>query len=344
MYPGDVTNNGEVNGIDVLYIGIAYGFDGTPRNNAETDWLPQDITTPWATMFSNGLNHAYADCDGNGMVDDDDIGVVMDNFGQTQPSVVPDTYSNGTGGVDPAFTLTKTSGAVGLSSTVDFSLALGSSSIPVNDFYGIAFTLSYDPTIFVDLDFQFLLTDGTWITTTTGGDFEDLEIWEIEDQVPGEINLAITRNDQLPISGSGEIGTFSIVVEDIIVGMVEDTTTLIAISRVRMISDDMTEIPVVTDTFPLIITDTSNPEPENEAELSVFPNPMTDYITVKSIHASITNTVLFDLLGQKIPISIMRESADKINVHPIQNLPPGVFSLSVFTDYGILTRKVLVLR
>ena len=51
MYPGDATNNGEVNGIDALYLGIAYGITGAPRDNAETDWTPQDITELWGYFF-----------------------------------------------------------------------------------------------------------------------------------------------------------------------------------------------------------------------------------------------------------------------------------------------------
>ncbi|MEL6926880.1 MAG: hypothetical protein AAFO94_22765, partial [Bacteroidota bacterium] len=169
MYPGDVSNNGEVNMLDVLYAGSIWGLTGPVRTDAETEWAPQNITSLWAGDFANGTNHAYADCDGNGVINNDDIDVVADNFGRTHGTVLPDENLTGVEGTDPGLSLRKTSGATTPGDQVDFSIELGSETLPVNNFYGVAFTLRFDSTLFDNIDFDLQLDTESWISSSSGG-------------------------------------------------------------------------------------------------------------------------------------------------------------------------------
>ena len=69
VWPGDINNNGTVNNVDLLYWGIAQGSAGLPRDEEGTDWGAYSIDDLWGQTFSNGLDYAYADCDGNGFVE-----------------------------------------------------------------------------------------------------------------------------------------------------------------------------------------------------------------------------------------------------------------------------------
>ena len=299
-----------------------------------------------ATSFFSGLNHAYADCDGDGEIGEDDFEVVSDNFGETQPTVTPDVFASGVGGVDPELKLTNLTGAVGLGSTVDFALDLGDGTLPVNDFYGIAFTVNYDPGIFDEEDLELELTEGTWITTMTGDDFEDLELLEVEDQMPGVVHFAITRNDQMPITGGGEIGRFSIVVEDVIVGLMTDTTTLIQIDKVRMITDDMTEVLIVPDTFPLTITDgtTGVSNKDIDKEIIITPNPTSGLTKITLPLTTILNTKLYDFIGNEIPVQIEQGSSNEVIVQPYSSIPNGIYILSVLSEKGIISRTISIAK
>ncbi|MFM9949281.1 MAG: hypothetical protein ACKV1O_15180, partial [Saprospiraceae bacterium] len=69
LHPGDADDNGEVNQYDLLYIGYAYGTVGPMRLEDDTEFSPQAIPLLWTQTFPNGLNYAYADANGNGVVD-----------------------------------------------------------------------------------------------------------------------------------------------------------------------------------------------------------------------------------------------------------------------------------
>lgn len=75
VFLGDANNDGIVNHYDLLAIGLHYNATGTPRDasgNHTADWQ-QTI---------GGLNAKYADCDGNGIVNEADTAVISQHYGK----------------------------------------------------------------------------------------------------------------------------------------------------------------------------------------------------------------------------------------------------------------------
>ena len=66
VWPGDTDNNGLVNNLDFLQIGLAYNYLGTVRDTATVQWSGQ-TASPWTTNPA-GINSAYADANGDGLV------------------------------------------------------------------------------------------------------------------------------------------------------------------------------------------------------------------------------------------------------------------------------------
>jgi hypothetical protein len=75
MCPGDCNNDGVVNVLDVLPIGIYFGLHGPARADAGLDTLP----VPVAIWPGDSLA-AYADADGNGVVDVRDVIVIASHW------------------------------------------------------------------------------------------------------------------------------------------------------------------------------------------------------------------------------------------------------------------------
>ena len=105
VWPGDVNNNGIVNEVDLLYLGFAFNATGSPRVDATTDWAGQTITEEWEGNFPNGLNFVYADCNGDGLVNEEDAEVIKANILLVHDDVifVPDEFLPATPEVDPTF-------------------------------------------------------------------------------------------------------------------------------------------------------------------------------------------------------------------------------------------------
>jgi hypothetical protein len=83
----------------------------------------------------------------------------------------------------------------------------------------------------------------------------------------------------------------------------------------------------------------------NITDLSVFPNPSNDYVTV-DLTTSSDETVqlsLYDLLGKKVyaalPVEVMGNYTEKIDVN---NLAKGVYMLRVETKNATVTKKVVI--
>ncbi|MEM9259683.1 MAG: dockerin type I domain-containing protein, partial [Bacteroidota bacterium] len=83
IWPGDVTDNGKVNGIDMLYWSHAYGSRGFPRPDATTDWVAQRMGEIWRDSFPEGRNFAYADADGDGRISIRDLTVLFSHQHRT---------------------------------------------------------------------------------------------------------------------------------------------------------------------------------------------------------------------------------------------------------------------
>ncbi|MDZ7796526.1 MAG: T9SS type A sorting domain-containing protein [Candidatus Marinimicrobia bacterium] len=82
VYPGDTNNDGTVDELDILPIGVYFFEKGTSRNDASTVWEGQDVTS-WPSYPAN-----YADCNGDGTVDEKDIIPVGVNWGSTRTTSI----------------------------------------------------------------------------------------------------------------------------------------------------------------------------------------------------------------------------------------------------------------
>jgi PKD repeat protein len=85
VYPGDCNNDGRVNEMDVLPLGVFYGMTGPRRDSLgeETGWGPKQAVE-WSDKRST-----YADANGNGIVDAADLLVIALNWGGAQPQANP---------------------------------------------------------------------------------------------------------------------------------------------------------------------------------------------------------------------------------------------------------------
>ncbi len=340
LWPGDVNNNGVVNGIDVLYAGIAYGNTGAVRPAATQNWQAQTLGPLWTQDFFDGINHAYADCDGNGIIDEDDIKeTIKDNFFLTHGVVTPDVYSSGTPANAPAVRLIPQNVNVGIGATVVFELWLGDEEMLVQDFYGIVFVLRYNPDFTLGSEWEFEGTNNPWFDPSDDN-YEDIHV---EDEPTGLIELAITRTNQQSVSGAGKMGEFSVVIEDIIFGLEADTLHL-EIEKIRMIDKDFNTLPVVSDsTFVVISRPNSISTPLNDERVQVFPNPTNKNFTISSDY-NINGFEIRDITGREIPISETlppNTKTFKISKNTYQ-LKPQLYLLKLFTEEGIVVKKLVL--
>ncbi len=340
MYPGDVNNNGIVNSVDALYIGLAYDTEGPQRENASKDFLPQAITTLWEENFPDGINYAFADCNGDGKIEEEDFEeVITENYGKTQGDLIPDNYSaEGNPLTDPFLNFVPDLPTATGGQTVTLTLSLGTMEIPVNNFYGIAFTINIDADLIKEDEedaFDFEAPENPWFAPE--GASKDLYI---KRNNQGKVDIVLTRTNQQTITGFGEIGKLSfVIIEDVVAARQIDS--LVNIDNIILLDDNLQIMPVTTDTTNTAIDIVSSTLDPVLLGIQVYPNPANHYIKIITESSEAQQIRLINFYGQEFLNQKYSNLQKEIEI-PTSQLPPGNYLLEIQTTKGRLTKKVLI--
>lgn len=341
VWPGDVNNNGTVNEVDVLYWGIAFGSMGPQRDDPDTDWMPYDAPLPWPQNFVDGLNYAFADCNGDGVVDEVDVqSAIAENFGEEHMPIISDGYGNTSGSAAPRVSLQPSMSAVEEGAMVDISLRIDDLNMPVDSFYGLALSMTYTTNLLEDDEgMEFELQSDTWL------DADSSFVYSFyQDDEQGSAALAITRTNQasVPVE-EGEIAYFSIVIEDIIVGLEVDTFFL-QVDSVKLITPGQTNIAIVPDTAQIIVAkDLTVSASKEEIPITTFilyPNPMNGAFYIES-ESPFSKPLLFDQMGRALPLAMQKVNSRTYRLQCPPSLSPGLYWLRLKSEKGVVYQKVI---
>jgi len=246
IWPGDINDNGIVNGVDLLYHGVAEGNIGPERTETGTDWEGYSSAPSWQNSFTDGINFSNADVNGRGKVEQGDRKVLWrQNYGNTHGTVNPDTYSIGDAAQNPVLLLAANNNTLEAGDALSLNLSLGDASRSIDHFFGITFTIKFDPQYFADeltaplwnpnvvsLD----LLPNTWLNGTNGN---GAEVFIQLNNDAGEIEVVILRKELGESSGHGDIASIMIIVEDIV--FLEDVNTGITVEKIKMVDQNLVE-------------------------------------------------------------------------------------------------------
>ena len=82
VYPGDANNDGVVDVRDILPLGHYFGATGPVRTGGSLTWGPQSLASPWTPVDAG-----YADCNGDGTVNANDVSGIIQNWYRTPGSL-----------------------------------------------------------------------------------------------------------------------------------------------------------------------------------------------------------------------------------------------------------------
>lgn len=277
VLPGDVNGDNMANMFDLLPIGLAYGDTGSLRNNATTNWVYQDAFD-WSTRFINGRNHKHADCDGNGMINGNDLDAILQNYTPVS------TYNNLILGHNsgPILTLDPYYDTVTTGSQVNIPIVLGSPTDQINDLYGAVFSINYNNKL-ID---QSTITVSFPNTGLLSGVSADSTIALHKDLTQySRLDMGITRIDRSGTSGHGEVGVISFVMQDDITGKDESqySTAEFTFTGIKVIDSRGNVIPVQSTSAHIVVKKVSTGIQDLFSQnLNLFPNPTRDFLNIRS--------------------------------------------------------------
>ncbi|MFK7980998.1 MAG: T9SS type A sorting domain-containing protein [Saprospiraceae bacterium] len=342
VWPGDVNNNGIVNEIDLLYLGYAFNKTGLPRAEISAEWVAQNIIEEWEGTFPDGLNFAYADCNGDGVVDEMDADVIEANLDTTHTDVpfIPDEILLPTSDLGTNFSLDDSNLLVAEGQrTIELQVKLDNTAEDLADIkvLGFAFT--------VDVDTQFFETEET--------EFNELAFWIndggestnrfFSNPTEGKFTIAYIKTDKKGIENpNGAIGNFSfVIIEDIIDLLEKDDTVKITIDSITVITDDLEKIPIAGSSVELEIegrkTSTSTYNPILD-EIKFYPNPTNGWLLLKSKEVFIERVELVNTLGQVVYQKQLNNTT--FQSLDLQHIPEGMYWLRMITELGIKSTPI----
>lgn len=209
IWPGDVNDNGQVNGADMLYWARAYGVRGFERPDATTDWVGQKMGTPWDLKFPDERNLAYADMDGDGRISGFDLPVLFQNQHRTRVSAqtddayeLPDTSAN----YDAKLLLVPAGVELTATGTfLNFEVQLTGRDSSFDRFHGISFYASFSDGLFKDYSYG---EETSAEAALSGG--KAMLNWLTVDSSAQIINYTLTAIHHRALRADGIIGRVAI--------------------------------------------------------------------------------------------------------------------------------------
>lgn len=323
VWPGDANADNLAHHIDLLSIGLGYGVSGPARVNQDNSWSPA-VAMNWDSTFADGTNYKHADCNGDGIIDEADRMVLMDNYGLSHGVPEPVTELPGTDLDPPAFInfpMDQPNGA-----TFQAPILIGEANAPVQNAYGVAFTVQFDPEV-INPDEIEVVYPTSWFgepgvnTLTVDKVYPD-----------GRIELALTRIDQNNVSGHGQVAYIIGIIDDI-AGLTESE---VSVEKTFCIDLEENRLPIQGQET--IFKVVSNEEADSGSGVfTLFPNPATDWVNIVSPHGFEADQIqLLNMNGQELPVQV--EDNRRLS---LANLPSGVYLVWITTGRSIVHKRVV---
>lgn len=324
VWPGDTNNDNTVNAQDLLHVGLANGSSGParPEPNA-TEWFTQPSILWNDNIGNSGLDKMFADCNGDGLVNDDDISAIVQNNGLSHLSFTEESHPNRNMGA-PLFV--DLPDEIIENSATDIGITLGDVNEQLSGAYGIAFQILYDPAVTTIEPNSF--NEKGWLS----GDSQN--IWDInfQDIEEGVLDVALTRTNGEGIDGFGTIALINCTFSASVQSEIE-----IEIANAIVLNADAEELlvqPVPTTS----IIQTSSTQSINATQFneSIFPNPSSDLLRIQS-DRDIDSYTIFNAMGQ----SSLQGSLSQNQIN-IEKLNAGVYFIQLSGEKGVTTHKLVV--
>ncbi|MEM1220568.1 MAG: T9SS type A sorting domain-containing protein, partial [Bacteroidota bacterium] len=340
LWPGDTDTSGVVNNFDLLNVGLGYGTSGPQRPDSITTWVGHGAPA-WPQSTSAGVNYKHLDCDANGLIDIADTLIINAHWGLTHNLLTDPDQSQWVDDRDMAAPFFVLPDSLEPNATYSLPIILGNEDFPAEDVYGLAFSIIYDPEVIVSGSPN-LNVDGSWL-----GDWgTDLFSIQKNFHAQGRLDLAMTRIDGQGQSGSGEIGRFNIIVEDIIfLGAgnqdrdgnlkttfeIKDVLVINAEGEVIEVDLPPSEFEIVSSTRAVILP---------EIPVQITPNPTGGDVLISSPENQIQDIRIWNTLGH--PVLSRLSIASTSEQLSLGHLPAGIYWVEVRTEDGIGRQRLVI--
>ncbi len=329
VWPGDANSDGSVDNHDILPVGLGFGYHGPVRPNASLSWIAQP-DSDWMYQFATGANLKYADCDGNGTVNFNDTLAISLNYGNAHP-LRPANYP-----VNPAyahFEILPYNTSYVAGDTLAFDVVAGQSQTPLDSLYGLAFSIDYD-TQLIDTGWIDVSTASNWMKN---GNPNFLQLYKNRFST-GVLQLGMSRTDHQNTAGFGTLCTVRMKTRQ----SVNADSLHVSVSNIEAIDAQGYPVSLLPGAATVVIvgnTTALNETAHQTSNVLLFPNPATDFTTVKCSGGGILEITLMNAYGVQKHLTLSERSSYQLYTGDLNS---GIYVLKVSTTKGLSLVKLVV--
>ena len=337
VWAGDTNRDGAVNVADLLPIGLHFGMSGPSRESRGDDW-GANSAEDWVQVQLDGSNVNHVDANGDGMISVADTSAIMENYGN-QDNLIPDATLLDKS-IPIRFEVVNTDISNG--DQVQIDIYVGSEDFPAIDLHGLALSVSLPPSLNPDSGEITFSPDNEWIGSNS-------PIVPLSFINGNQADIAVTRTDNVGISGAGKIGSLNIV----IVADIDDLKPRgpevpITISAAKSLMVDGRGVPIQVEggeielMLQLDSDDQVTDQLIEEIEVIISPNPSTGPIL---IHANnndqLQEVAIYDMIGQ---LQYERTDLTSNHLNVEQTFSQGLYFAHIKTAKGTTVQQIEVIK
>lgn len=331
VWPGDANYDLQANNVDILNLGLTYSATGTTRASASNSWTAQP-SADWAQHLALNANYKHSDCNGDGVVDLNDTLALVTNYGMNHVFRQAAPVLNPTAVTNPDLYLVPVSDTAATFSYAYVDVYAGSSSVPVNDLYGLSFTINYDNSLVqansasTDFSGSFLGVKNTSMITLAH-----------DNAATGKNEIGMCRNTHTEVNGYGYLGRMRVSTH----GSSTYEPLVFTLSDVHAINAFGATVPM-TSTGCTIIIDPTLPagmsQLQPDMHVNLFPNPANTNVTISS-SVNATSIEITDAAGRVIYTVKPNSQQTQIDV---SGFAKGMYIVNVYSVNGKSTQPLVI--
>jgi hypothetical protein len=330
VWPGDANNDLQCDLYDILPLGLGFNATGPIRPGASIAWTAQSCAD-WTQQFFTGTNYKFADCNGDGVINNNDTTAIVLNYGQIHPVRManPGNHQSTVGNMY----LVSSTDTVGPTDHMTVEVRMGDVANPARRIYGIAFKLLFNPMILDPSSSVFNFTN-----SQLGNPANDLLTFTHTDWTNGVIDAVAVRMDGNEQTIDSTIAAYDVVIVDnvsarTVVGF--DLAGVRAIDATglakffNVINDSVNVISGATGILPLL-----------SESVYLYPNPTDKAVRIHGAN-SIQSVLVYDLNGQTVFKTDAEWSGSSIST---ASLPTGIYFMEIKIKDATIRKKFNVVH
>ena len=326
VWPGDANSDGRADNVDILELGLHYTQTGTPRATTSNAWQSY-FSNNWTGTITNGKNVNHSDCNGDGIINDNDTLAIYNNYGLTHAF-----KPNQTTTVTPQLNIVPDQATVLKGTWGSSSIYLGEAITPVNNINGIAFTVHFDNTL-IEPNSIWLEYPASFVNTAN----QNLHFGKL-DFANGKIFTATTHTINNNVSGNGLVGILHYKILSSLT--TDEVLNLNLVQGFKSeVSGQITPLTVGTGTL-MALGSSVGLQELNGNIISISPNPTNGSLTINS-KTELQKIEVVAITGQVLLSEVPTNVSHRLH---LDSFAKGIYFVNVYQNNRVVKREKIILN